>query len=64
MGFQSRFTGLRRSCVLNLQFGVRWPVLTGTDNVLLSYDEVCQSLTELRLRSRPHVELVVSIGYK
>ena len=34
------------------------------DNVLLSYDEVCQSLTELRLRSRPHVELVVSIGYK
>ena len=64
MGFQSRFTGLRSPCVLNLQFGVRWPVVTGTDNVLLSYDEVCQSLTELRLRSRPRVELVVSIGYK
>ena len=63
MGFQSRFTGLRRSCVLNLQFGVRGPFVTSTDNVLLSYDEVCQSLTELRLRSRPRVELV-SIGYK
>ena len=64
MGFQSRLTGLRRSCVLNLQFGVRRPVVTGTDNVLLSNDEVCQSLTELRLRSRPRVELVFSIGYK